>query len=183
MVAYALERASALETIKIAVIMEWSPHRPHGCQLLTRRTLPSRLEPKPRRRRLVSSAWATLSTGDLVGLVVLDSTLTPAAVMIGGIWIGRVSTAFAKRCLLRAARCHARIREISSSKGNSCDYRPAQKSPPGHRCGCSAIHNRSGRLRPHPNPIVIVLTGRQRQPWADFLGDTGEAHRLHSPVL
>jgi hypothetical protein len=125
MVAYALERASALETIKIAVIMEWSPHRPHGCQLLTRRTLPSRLEPKPRRRRLVSSAWATLSTGDLVGLVVLDSTLTPAAVMIGGIWIGRVSTALAKRCLLRAARCHARIREISSSKGNSCDYRPA----------------------------------------------------------
>ena len=58
------------------------------------------------------------------------------------------------------------MREISSSKGNSCDYRPAQKSPPGHCCGCSAIHNRSGRLRPHRNPIVIVLTGRQRQPWA-----------------
>ena len=52
----------------------------------TRRTLPSRLEPKPRRRPLVSWAWATrISTGDPA---VLDSTLTPAAVMIGGIWIG-----------------------------------------------------------------------------------------------
>jgi hypothetical protein len=77
-------------------------------------------------RPLVSWAWATrISTGDPADLVVLDSTLTPTAVTIGGIWIGWVSTAFAKRCLLRGARRHARIREISSSKGNSCDYRPA----------------------------------------------------------
>jgi hypothetical protein len=88
MVAYALERASALEAIKIAVIMEWSPHSATRMPATTRRTLPSRLEPKPRRRRLGSWAWATLSTGDPAGLVVLDSTLTPAAVMIGGIWIG-----------------------------------------------------------------------------------------------
>jgi hypothetical protein len=88
MVAYALERASALEAIKIAVIMEWSPHSATRMPATTRRTLPSRLEPKPRRRRLGSWAWATLSTGDPAGLVVLDSTLTPAAVVIGGIWIG-----------------------------------------------------------------------------------------------
>src|SRR5215212_1261244 len=94
-----------------------------------------------------------------------------------------VSTAFAKRCLLRGARCHARIREISSSKGNYCDYRPAQEGPPGYCCGCSAIHNGTGRLRPHPNPFVIVLTVRRRQRRPDLLGDTGEAHRLHSPVL
>ena len=89
-----------------------------------------------------------------------------------------------RRCFsLRAVRCHARMREISSSKGNSCDYRPAQQSPPGHCCGCSAIHNRFGRLRPHPKPIVIVLTGRQRQSRADLLGDAGETHRLHPSVL
>jgi hypothetical protein len=52
----------------------------------TRRTLPSRLQPKPRRHSLLSWAWATrISTGDRV---VLDFILTPAALMIDGIWIG-----------------------------------------------------------------------------------------------
>ena len=37
-------------------------------------------------RPLVSWGWATrISTGDPADLVVLDSTLTPTAVMIGGI--------------------------------------------------------------------------------------------------
>jgi N-acetylglucosamine-6-phosphate deacetylase len=39
-------------------------------------------------RPLVSWGWATRSsTGDPADLVMLDSTLTPTAVMIGGIWI------------------------------------------------------------------------------------------------
>jgi N-acetylglucosamine-6-phosphate deacetylase len=88
MVAHAPERASALEAIKIAVDHGVVARSATPMPATTRRTLPSRLEPKPRRRPLGSWAWATLSTGDPADLVVLDSTLTPAAVMIGGIWIG-----------------------------------------------------------------------------------------------
>jgi hypothetical protein len=46
--------------------MEWSPRSGRAeMPAATGRTLPSRLEPKPRRRPLVSWAWATrISTGD-----------------------------------------------------------------------------------------------------------------------
>ena len=42
------------------------------------------------RAKADSESWArvTLSTGDPANLVMLDSTLARAAVMIGGIWIG-----------------------------------------------------------------------------------------------
>ena len=74
------------EAIKIAVDHGVLARSAAPMPAATRRTLPSRLEPKPRRRPLVSWAWATrISTATRV---VLDSTLTPAAVMIGGIWIG-----------------------------------------------------------------------------------------------
>ena len=74
------------EVIKIAVDHGVLARSAAPMPAATRRTLPSRLEPKPRRRPLVSWAWATrISTATRV---VLDSTLTPAAVMIGGSWIG-----------------------------------------------------------------------------------------------
>jgi polar amino acid transport system substrate-binding protein len=74
------------------------------------------------------------------------------------------------------------MRGNSIQQRKSLDCRPAQKGPPDYCCGRSSIDNRPGRLRPHPNPIIIVLTGRQREPWAGLPGDTGEAHRLQPPV-
>jgi hypothetical protein len=89
MVAYAQERASALEAIKIAVDHGVVTRAAIPTPATTRRTLPSRLEPKPPRRPLWSCACTTrISTGDPANLVVLYSTLTPGAVMIGEIWIG-----------------------------------------------------------------------------------------------
>ena len=87
-VAHAPERGSALDAIKIAVDhgvvaavghTDASYDQTHagisgGAQTSTRSC------PGPGATRI--------STGDSADVVVLDSTTTPAAVMIGGIWIG-----------------------------------------------------------------------------------------------
>jgi N-acetylglucosamine-6-phosphate deacetylase len=84
----ARERGSALEAIKIAV--------DHGVVAAVGPTNASYDQTHAgisagaqTSTPLVSWAWVTrISTGDPADLVVLDSTLTPAAVRIGGIWIG-----------------------------------------------------------------------------------------------
>jgi len=87
-VAYAPERGCALEAIRSLLIMEWSPRSAAPMPATTRRMLASRLELKPRHRSCPGPGATRISTGDSADVVVLDSTTTPAAVMIGGIWIG-----------------------------------------------------------------------------------------------